>query len=101
MNLDSSAYLAIGAWCAWYSAAAMVLLYGVYRMLTDDEVRQLALQVADMVIYAKQSKLFLETLNAKLNAQPVAGTGNPPPKSAIEQAFNRRKDDDQTKGELK
>lgn len=95
MNLDSSAYIAIGAWCAWYSAAAMVLLYGVYRMLTDDEIKRLAAQVAVAMRYAEQSNLFLETLNEKLKTVPIPSK-EPQPKSAIEQAFNRRASDDQT-----
>lgn len=92
MNLDSSAYLAIGAWCAWYSAAAMILLYGVYRMLTDDEIKRLAAQVAVAMRYAEQSNLFLETLNEKLKMVPIPSK-EPQPKSAIELAYNRRKDD--------
>lgn len=76
--------------CTWYAASAMILIYGVYRMLTDDEVKQLAHQVALMVRYSEQSNLFLETLKAELQNQPPAVTSKPSP---IETAFNRRKDD--------
>lgn len=83
------AYLAVVM--AWYSASAMLIIWGIYKYMSNDEVKQLAHQVAVVMRYAEQSNLFLTTLKAELQTVPISD--DTPSQSVIGRAWNRRRDD--------